>query len=1272
LFFVVFSVAAAFFVVAVFLYSGATPAESAVDNCCYHECNLGSPNICQGDKVMECRPDCDSDIYQDWCEVKDCAATGQTCSGGACVGAPPPSPATCSDGTPAGSCSSASGPPKYCDASGNLVDNCSVCGCSGSWVCSSYGTFCCDNTCNSSCYDPKCTAAEDPDCACQDGDGCCGVGCTNVDDSDCAAACTPDGCNDNCPTGCTVSDDPDCGSTGCCGDGTCDAAEDCSGCPGDCGSCTCTENWTCTAWSACSGGTQTRTCTDSNSCGTTNNKPPVSRDCLLVAINSSDAAPQGKKIYTYINCLKCQEPLVLEYSTDKEGVVATSSERSNRIDTASWALGTHSLTCKVTDANGLSASDSMDIEIIDPNVLSVNIKGETRGRTDNYFYAYVDNGDSPYTFEWESDKEGVFMTDKYGTVDMSGWSLGEHVITFTATDDTGAQASDTAVIEVKDYFIARYYPKMKSMEKEFDIYFNIKVEGGQSPYTYKYESDLDGLLAQSGPKSDKYDSFSKDDLSLGLHTISYEVVDKNGVTATATGYVEIDSLTPITVQVTKPADNYSQQQGSEIDFDLDHSGGVYPNNYSWRSDIDGVVSNKRSFSKNDLSVGTHQITAEVSDDKGNSGSSSITLDITSPQPLQPVISSPGNNSDFQAPDDIVTMKGSVTGGVNPYTYSWSSDRDGQLSTSTTYATNQLSQGAHTLTFTVTDAVGNTQQKSVNIQVKSGCSIGGTKDAGKYSSREAFLVNDSDWRSVVQLVPVTTYKQGNSVEHHPGLVFHEEPAGFDADSIIHFLQMFDSTNLTTVNSIPSDLNNLLVAPSPTGAGMQSGDIRNISDSDYFSFWSSFDSVVAADYNDYKAALIASLVASNLNSPLILVDSSNIGNYSGAISGKSVYTVGNLDSASMSQINSNAGCVASYTVEEAQKWYAVASESDKMVLVNPKDLGIKYSQSYSTQKAGSVSNLFSRMSLAAPFLAAAREEVIAFTELSDPGDNTTCNDSTTVTNNSDQADADAQYAIENLFVTKPKFLTVVASPQAIPDSVFDRCTNSSSQHRIPQDWRYGSLGDSHRELNPGRIYGLTVSDASSNIARSLNYSYLVNQIYGNDFNSISVGHSFYQCNEASKFIRDKVTSAGYDGLCFVGSDRNNCTTDKKPPYGDYADKNYISFCDHGSNYRWYRTLKYDQIPWLDLPVGMGAACSTNNYWQSHKKNFGAHMLRRGAIAYIGASGISYSTSLYMIEDAIKELSQDSSISLGGMYKKIYYSDYYLLGDPALKPDFPAISW
>lgn len=54
----------------------------------------------------------------------------------------------------------------------------------------------------------------------------------------------------------------------------------------------CTTNWTCGNWTSCSGGTQTRTCTDSNSCGTNSSKPATSQSCSCVSSwQCSDWAP---------------------------------------------------------------------------------------------------------------------------------------------------------------------------------------------------------------------------------------------------------------------------------------------------------------------------------------------------------------------------------------------------------------------------------------------------------------------------------------------------------------------------------------------------------------------------------------------------------------------------------------------------------------------------------------------------------------------------------------------------------------------------------------------------------------------------------------------------------------------------------------------------------------------------------------------------------------------------------------------------------------------
>jgi hypothetical protein len=53
------------------------------------------------------------------------------------------------------------------------------------------------------------------------------------------------------------------------------------------GDSTCTPVWTCSAWSACVNGVQTRTCTDTNNCGTTLGRPALSQTCVISECTST-------------------------------------------------------------------------------------------------------------------------------------------------------------------------------------------------------------------------------------------------------------------------------------------------------------------------------------------------------------------------------------------------------------------------------------------------------------------------------------------------------------------------------------------------------------------------------------------------------------------------------------------------------------------------------------------------------------------------------------------------------------------------------------------------------------------------------------------------------------------------------------------------------------------------------------------------------------------------------------------------------------------------
>ncbi len=83
----------------------------------------------------------------------------------------------------------------------------------------------------------------------------------------------------------------------------------------------------------------------------------------------------------------------------------------------------------------------------------------------------------------------------------------------------------------------------------------------------------------------------------------------------------------------------------------------------------------------------------------------ITVTISSPRP-----------GEVLKGDNDVSFEGTAKGGNGPYSYSWSSNRNGALSTKSSFSQNpsKLGKGQHTIILTVTDSNGRSGKGSVII------------------------------------------------------------------------------------------------------------------------------------------------------------------------------------------------------------------------------------------------------------------------------------------------------------------------------------------------------------------------------------------------------------------------------------------------------------------------------------------------------------------------------------------------------------------------------
>ncbi|UCH26472.1 MAG: S8 family serine peptidase [Trueperaceae bacterium] len=202
--------------------------------------------------------------------------------------------------------------------------------------------------------------------------------------------------------------------------------------------------------------------------------------------------------------------------------------------------------------------------------------------------------------------------------------------------------------------------------------------------------------------------------------IKERLLDVSGFNATMES---VSGNTAPTAAITAPADGSSSDYGTSITFtgtaddteDGDISGSI-----SWSSDIEGGLGSGASVTAT-LNVGTHTITASVTDSGSMSGFDSITVTVNATGGNNdPVVEITGPADGTTVTDgDSITFTGTVSDaeeGDISGSISWSSDRDGGLGSGDSISTSDLSVGTHTITASVTDSGGLEGSDTITVTV----------------------------------------------------------------------------------------------------------------------------------------------------------------------------------------------------------------------------------------------------------------------------------------------------------------------------------------------------------------------------------------------------------------------------------------------------------------------------------------------------------------------------------------------------------------------------
>ncbi|MCW5906397.1 MAG: gliding motility-associated C-terminal domain-containing protein [Chitinophagales bacterium] len=328
-------------------------------------------------------------------------------------------------------------------------------------------------------------------------------------------------------------------------------------------------------------------------------------------------------------------------------------------------LGGGTYCVSVTDANGCSATSCSVISnpsIVSSNfiVKSVLCYGDANGVVD----LIPSGGTPPYTYGW---------SNAATTEDLLGVPAGTYYVTIT--DSKGCTRIDSATVIQPEPLVTSGFIKNVTCYGDCDGAIDITAYGGTLPYAFAWSTS----------------ESTEDIIALCGANYYVTVTDGNGCVA-ATLYPVLE---PPVLGLTLAATNVSCYGGTDGNVAAIPFGGRTPYEYLWNN-----------FSLDSFQVGipAGTYTVILTDSSGCHISSSIAVTQPTEITITGIVTDVACNGAATGAIDI-----SVTGGVSPYTFSWSNsasteDLAGLIAGTYTVSVTDANNCLKTATFTVTQAV----------------------------------------------------------------------------------------------------------------------------------------------------------------------------------------------------------------------------------------------------------------------------------------------------------------------------------------------------------------------------------------------------------------------------------------------------------------------------------------------------------------------------------------------------------------------------------------
>ncbi|HVD88784.1 MAG TPA: PKD domain-containing protein [Jatrophihabitantaceae bacterium] len=294
---------------------------------------------------------------------------------------------------------------------------------------------------------------------------------------------------------------------------------------------------------------------------------------------------------------------------------------------------------------------------------------------------------------WDLDADGVFDDATGPTATQTFDAAGDHTVGLSVTGPGGTSTVSKVIsATLPPPPVASFTALPTSGVAPLTVQFTDTSSGDIA--SRKWDFNGDGIADATGVTASHLFS------TPGSFPVALTVTGPGGGMATATQTIVANANTPPALTITAPESGAGFSAGSSVTFSgtaNDGEDGPLSSNIAWSSSADGTLGTGASIQVSTLSVGSHTISASVTDSGGAPATSSINITVNPAPPAAPVagftrIPALGGFAPL-----TVNFTDTSTGDVT----SWSWNFGDQSGSNAQNPTHTYGAGGFTITLTVT-------------------------------------------------------------------------------------------------------------------------------------------------------------------------------------------------------------------------------------------------------------------------------------------------------------------------------------------------------------------------------------------------------------------------------------------------------------------------------------------------------------------------------------------------------------------------------------------